>query len=214
MARITIIGGHGKIALRLERLLGDRGDDVSAWVRNGQHSDDVADTGATPVVADVEVLDEEAMAQVLRGQDAIVWSAGAGGGHPARTYAVDRDAAIRSMGAAQKAGVQRYVMVSYFYDHPDHGVPEDSSFFSYADAKATADEHLRSTSLDWTILGPSSLTNDPGTGKIATGGGVVKSSVSRDDVAAVVAAVLDAPATVGRTIDFNAGEVSIEDAIA
>jgi uncharacterized protein YbjT (DUF2867 family) len=213
MARITIIGGHGKVALRLGRLLSDRGDQVSAWVRNGLHSDDVAATGATPVVADVETLDEEAMAKILVGQDAVVWSAGAGGGNPNRTYAVDRDAAIRSMVAAERAGVRRYVMVSYFYDRPDHGVPEDSSFFPYADAKAAADEHLRETDLDWTILGPSRLTDEPGTGSIETGDGVTKSSVSRDDVAAVAARVLEAPGTVRQTIDFNNGDQPIREAI-
>jgi uncharacterized protein YbjT (DUF2867 family) len=213
MARITIIGGHGKVALRLGRLLSERGDRVSAWIRNGDQAQDVRASGATPVVADAEALDEVAMAEILRGQDAVVWSAGAGGGNPARTYAVDRDAAIRSMAAAERAGVRRFVMVSYFYDHPDHGVPEDSSFFPYADAKATADEHLRATSLDWTILGPSRLTDDPGTGRVETGGGVSKSSVSRDDVAAVVAHVLSTPTTVRRTIDFNNGDVPIADAI-
>jgi len=214
MARITIIGGHGKVALRVARLLSDRGDQVSAWVRNGLHSDDVAATGATPVVADVETLDEVAMARILTGQDAVVWSAGAGGGNPDRTYAVDRDAAIRSMTAAEKAGVPRYVMVSYFYDRPDHGVPEDSSFFPYADAKAAADEHLRSTQLEWTVLGPSRLTDEPGTGRIETGEGITKSSVTRDDVAAVIAAALEAPATARRTIDFNNGDVPIDEAIA
>jgi uncharacterized protein YbjT (DUF2867 family) len=214
MARITIIGGHGKVALRLARLLSERGDHVSAWVRNGDHAGDVQAAGATPVVADVEVLTEEAMAEVLRGQDAVVWSAGAGGGNPARTYAVDRDAAIRSMSAAERAGVQRYVMVSYFYDRPDHGVPEDSSFFPYADAKAAADDHLRATRLDWTVLGPSRLTDEPGTGQIETGDGVTASSVSRDDVAAVVARVLVTPSTVRRTIDFNNGAVPVDDAIA
>lgn len=213
MARITIIGGHGKVALRLERLLSERGDQVSAWVRNGLHSDDVAATGATPVVADAETLDVEAMAKMFTGQDAVVWSAGAGGGNPNRTYAVDRDAAIRSMDAAVKAGVRRYVMVSWFYDRPDHGVPEDSSFFPYADAKAAADARLRETELDWTILGPSRLTDDPGTGLIETGDGVTKSSVSRDDVAAVAARVLVAPGTVGQTIDFNNGEQPINGAI-
>jgi uncharacterized protein YbjT (DUF2867 family) len=213
MARITIIGGHGKVALRLGRLLSERGDRVSAWIRNGDQAQDVRASGATPVVADAEALDEVAMAEILRGQDAVVWSAGAGGGNPARTHAVDRDAAIRSMAAAERAGVRRFVMVSYFYDHPDHGVPEDSSFFPYADAKATADEHLQSTSLDWTILGPSRLTDDPGTGRVETGDGVSKSSVSRDDVAAVVAHVLSTPTTVRRTIDFNNGDVPIADAI-
>jgi uncharacterized protein YbjT (DUF2867 family) len=213
MARVTIIGGHGKVALRLGRLLSERGDQVSAWIRNGDHAAEVQAAGMTPVVADVEGLDEVAMAEILRGQDAVVWSAGAGGGNPGRTYAVDRDAAIRSMGAAVTADVQRYVMVSYFYDHPDHGVPEDSSFFPYADAKATADEHLRGARLDWTILGPSALTDDPGTGRIETGVGVTKSSVSRDDVAAVIAHVLSTPTPVRRTIDFNSGDVPIAEAI-
>jgi uncharacterized protein YbjT (DUF2867 family) len=213
MARVTIIGGHGKVALRLERLLSDRGDDVRSWIRKPEQIDDVAAAGAMPLVADVEQLDIAEMAVQLRGQDAIVWSAGAGGGSPERTYAVDRDAAIRSMDAAAAAGVHRFVMVSYFYDRPDHGVPEDSSFFPYADAKATADEHLRSTALEWTILGPSGLTDEPGTGRIETGPGVAKSSVSRDDVAAVVAHVLDTPSTIRQTIDFNNGDVPIGEAL-
>ena len=96
----------------------------------------------------------------------MVWSAGAGGGSPERTYAVDRDAAIRSMDAAAEAGVGRYVMVSYFGAGPDHGVPADNSFFAYAEAKAAADAYLRGTGLDWTILGPGALTDGPGNGLI------------------------------------------------
>jgi uncharacterized protein YbjT (DUF2867 family) len=213
MTRTTIIGGHGKVALRLARLLRATGHDVTSWVRNPAHVADVEATGATALVADVERLDTEEMTAHLAGQDAVVWSAGAGGGDPARTYAVDRDAAIRSMAATEAAGVPRYVMVSYFYDRPDHGVPPDSSFFPYADAKAAADDHLRTTALAWTILGPSRLTDQPGTGCIETGEGVAKSSVSRADVARVVAQALESPATVGRTIDFNNGPTPIVDAI-
>jgi uncharacterized protein YbjT (DUF2867 family) len=213
MTRTTIIGAHGKVALRLARLLTDTGHDVTGWVRNPDHATDVEAAGATAVVADVERLDVDAMAERLVGQDAVVWSAGAGGGDPDRTYAVDRDAAIRSMVAAERAGARRYVMVSYFYDRPDHGVPPDSSFFPYADAKAAADDHLRTTALAWTILGPSRLTDQPGTGCIETGEGVAKSSVSRADVARVVAQALESPATVGRTIDFNNGPTPIVDAI-
>jgi uncharacterized protein YbjT (DUF2867 family) len=214
MAAITIIGGHGKVALRLARLLEAQGHDVTSWIRNPEHGAEVERTGATALVADVEALDVAAMAERLRGQDAVVWSAGAGGGNPARTYAVDRDAAIRSMAAAQQAGTRRYVMVSYFYDKPFHGVPEDSSFFPYADAKAAADEHLRSTDLDWTVLGPSALTDDPGHGRIETGEGVAKGRVSRDDVAEVAAHVLARPETARTTIDFNSGETAIADALA
>jgi uncharacterized protein YbjT (DUF2867 family) len=104
-------------------------------------------------------------------------------------------------------------MVSSFYDPDDHGVPKDSSFFAYADAKAAADAHLRSTGLDWTILGPSRLTDDPGTGRIETGAGVTASSVSRDDVAAVIAHVLSTPTAIRRTIDFNNADVPIPEAI-
>jgi uncharacterized protein YbjT (DUF2867 family) len=210
--RTTIIGGHGKVALRLARLLSANGHEVTAWVRNPAHVPDVEATGASALVADIEHLDAEEMAARLRGQDAVVWSAGAGGGDPARTYAVDRDAAIRSMTAAGLAKVARYVMVSYFYARPAHGVPEDSSFFPYAEAKAAADNHLEQSDLAWTILGPSRLTDDAGTGLIETGD-VAPASVSRDDVAAVAAYVLEAPATAGRIIDFNNGSTPISEAV-
>ncbi|MGY2873852.1 uncharacterized protein YbjT (DUF2867 family) [Marmoricola sp. URHA0025 HA25] len=213
MTRTTIIGGHGKVALRLTRLLTATGHDVTSWVRNPDHVADVEAAGATALVADAERLDVEEMAARLAAHDAVVWSAGAGGGDPARTYAVDRDAAIRSMAAAEAAEVPRFVMVSYFYDRPEHGVPPDSTFFPYAEAKAAADDHLRATSLAWTILGPSRLTDEPGIGRIETGPGVRPRSVSRDDVAEVVSQVLETPSTVHRTIDFNSGSTPIVDAL-
>lgn len=212
--KIVIIGGHGRVATLLAELLVERGDQVTSWVRNADHHADVAATGAVPVVVDVERSDTDSMASQLEGADALVWSAGAGGGDPARTVAVDRDAAIRSMDAAARAGVQRYVMVSYFGARPDHGVPADNSFHAYAEAKAAADEHLRASGLDWTILGPSGLTDDPGTGRIEVGDGVTPSRVPRADVAAVAAAVLARPTTIGRTIEFNAGDVPIDRAVA
>lgn len=211
MARIVLIGGHGKVALRLERLLSARGDEVDAVIRNPAHAADVAATGANPVVADIETLDIDALAELLRGRDAVVWSAGAGGGDPRRTYAVDRDAAMRSMAAAEAAGVRRYVMVSY-YRSPDHSVPEADAFHAYAEAKAAADEHLATTALDWTILGPSRLTDGEGTGRIDVEGSE-SLTVDRADVAAVAAAVIEEPATIGRTIRFNAGVTPIADAI-
>ncbi|GAA3696367.1 SDR family oxidoreductase [Gordonia hankookensis] len=214
MARVAIIGGHGKIALRLAKTLSERGDDVTSIIRNEAQVDDVAATGATPVVADVEDLDAAGLASVLAGHDAVVWSAGAGGGDPDRTFAVDRDAAIRSMDAAATAGAKRYVMVSYFGAGPDHGVPEDNSFYPYAEAKAAADTHLRASELDWTILGPSRLTDEPGSGRITAGGNRAASSeVSRDNVALVAAAVLADPTTVERTIEFDDGDTPIPDAL-
>ncbi|RCS61791.1 SDR family oxidoreductase [Microbacterium sp. JB110] len=212
MSRILIIGGHGKVALRLAPILAERGDEPVAVIRNPAHSDDVAAAGATPLVADVESLDAAALSELFAGHDAIVWTAGAGGGDPQRTYAVDRDAAVRSMDAASSAGVSRYVMVSYLGARTDHGVPEDSSFFAYAESKAAADEHLRATELDWTVLGPGPLTLDEPTGLIEVaepGDG----RVSRADVAAVAAAALADDSTIRRTIAFGNGTVPIADAI-
>lgn len=174
---------------------------------------DVEATGATARVLDIEGLDADGFAELVRGHDAVVWSAGAGGGSPARTYAVDRDAAILSMDAAQREGVGRYVMVSYFGAGPDHGVPADHSFFAYADAKTAADEYLRGTDLRWTILAPSTLTLDEPTGRIDVKA-EASESVSRADVAGVVAAVLADDSTVRRTIRFNAGDTPIDEAIA
>ncbi|MFI1991745.1 SDR family oxidoreductase [Actinoplanes sp. NPDC020271] len=213
-ARVLVVGGHGKVALLLLPLLVGAGHQVSAVFRNPEHTPEIAGTGADPLVADVERLDVGELAELFGGHDAIVWSAGAGGGSPERTYAVDRDAAIRSMEAAALAGIRRYVMVSYFGSQIDHGIPEDSGFFPYAEAKAAADAHLERTDLDWTILGPSRLTLDPPTGRIETAGqGATAGSVSRADVAAVIARTLEEPATIRRTIRFNAGATAIADAL-
>lgn len=214
MAGIVVIGGHGKVALHLSRILSDRGDAVTSVIRNPEHADDIAATGAAPTVADIERLDTNALADVLAGHDAVVFAAGAGGGNPARTYAVDRDAAIRTIDAAAQAGVRRFVMVSYFGARPNHGVPEGDPFFPYAQAKAAADAHLRASNLDWTVLGPSRLTLDPGTGTITLGANATKGEVSRENVALVVAAALDDRTTIGRTIEFNDGDLPIAEVLS
>ncbi|QIX27780.1 NAD(P)H-binding protein [Nocardioides sp. JQ2195] len=214
MSRIAVIGGHGKVALHLGRILTDAGHHVSSVIRNPDHSADVAATGATPVVADVETLDVNALAELVAGHDAVVFSAGAGGGSPERTYAVDRDAAIRVADAAGQAAAKRFVMVSYFGAGPDHGVPESEPFFHYAEAKAAADAHVRDSGLDWTVLGPSALTLEPASGKIALGPDAGKGQVSRENVALVIAAALADESTVGKTIEFNDGDVPITEALA
>ena len=155
--RVTIYGGHGKIALLLAPMLVEAGHEVTSVVRNPDHVADVEATGATALVSSVEDADAQALVAQLTGQDAVVWSAGAGGGNPDRTYAVDRDAAIRSMDAAAAAGASRYVMVSFSGSDPDVLVPEDNPFRHYQDAKIAADDHLRGTDLDWTVLGPGTL---------------------------------------------------------
>jgi len=212
MSRILVFGGHGKVALYLERLLTARGDDVTAVIRNPDHEAEVAATGAVPVVLDIETLDVDALTNLVAANDAIVWSAGAGGGSAERTYAVDRDAAIRSMDAARAAGVRRYVMVSWIGSKPDHGIPENDAFFAYADAKLAADEHLRASGLDATILGPGTLTLEDATGLIEIDP-QGRGEVPRADVAAVIAAVLADDTTIGRTIRFGSGDTPIVEAL-
>lgn len=211
--RIALFGGHGKVALLLSPMLVERGDTVSAVFRNPDHFGDVRETGAEPVLVDIENLDVAALASVVTGHDAVVWSAGAGGGSPERTRAVDRDAAIRSMQAAERAGIRRYVMVSYLGARPDHGVPHDNPFFAYAEAKAAADAYLKESDLDWTILGPSTLTLDPPTGRIEVGDDLPARQMPRADVAAVIAETLRRDDTIGRFIGFNTGEQPIAEAL-
>ncbi|WP_067200284.1 SDR family oxidoreductase [Microbacterium sp. XT11] len=204
MSRVIVFGAHGRVALQLIPLLAARGDSVTGVIRNPAHAADVEAAGAHAVVADVETLDVTGITEQIRGHDAVVWSAGAGGGDPRRTYAVDRDAAIRSMDAAVDAGVRRYIMVSWLGSTQDHGVPHGSSFFPYADAKWAADEHLRGVPLDGTVLGPGTLTSDAPTGRIQLDP-PGRGEVSRGDVAAVIAEALVAPSTIGRTIRFGNG---------
>ncbi|GAA5230593.1 NAD(P)H-binding protein [Arthrobacter cryoconiti] len=213
MKKVLIIGGHGKIALQLSSLLTADGVEVSAVIRNPAQVDDVAATGATPVVHDVVSSSVEELAALFAGHDAVVWSAGAGGGTPERTYAVDRDAAIRSMDAAELAGVSRYVMVSYLGAGADHGVDPQDGFFAYAQAKADADTHLKASALSWTILGPGALTEEAGTGLITTAVDSNNTNTARANVALVAAAVLARPDTVLRTIGFTDGQTPLEQAL-
>lgn len=121
--KVIVIGGHGKVAQIATPLLINEGYEVTSVIRNPDQVPDIEALGATPAVYDITNLSTEQFADLLSGHDAVIWSAGAGGGSPERTYAIDRDAAITSIGAAEKAGVKRYVMVSYFGAGPDHGVP-------------------------------------------------------------------------------------------
>ena len=214
MSRVIVIGGHGKVALLAAPLLVADGHDVTSVVRTPAHVADVEATGATAAVLDVESATTDEIADLVRGSDVVVWSAGAGGGDPARTYAVDRDAAIRSMDAAAQSGIGRYVMVSYFGAGPDHGVPQDNPFQAYADAKTAADAYLEDTELDWTILRPSALTMDAATGHIESGDGVSAGQVSRGNVAHVIRSVVSHPGTTARrVIAFNDGHRPIDEVV-
>lgn len=216
---LVIIGGHGKVALLTAPKLVAAGHQVSSVIRSQSQSDDVAAAGATPVVADIEALDIAQIAQLIADFDVVVWSAGAGGGSSERTYAVDRDSAIRTMQAAESAGTKLFVMVSWLGSVPDHGVDPANPFFAYADAKLAADDYLRGSALNWIILGPGRLTLAEPTGSItlhpAGAYDATNSNTSRANVAQVIAQVVSHPAPVtAKFIGFTDGDTAISQALA
>jgi uncharacterized protein YbjT (DUF2867 family) len=210
---VVIAGGHGQIALRLERLLSARGDRARALIRNPDHAADVEAAGAEAVVFDLEEGVADDLAAIVRGADAVVFAAGAGPGSGAeRKRTVDLGAAVKLIDAARAAGVRRYAMVSSIgADDPASG---GESMRPYLEAKAEADAALTTSGLDFTIVRPGALTNDPGTSKVTAGPDVGRAEIPRDDVAAVLVGVLDEPRTVGKTFVVVSGDTPIPSALA
>jgi len=213
--RVVIAGGHGKIALVLERLLFLRGDSVAGLIRNPEQTADLEAAGAEPVVIDLEKASLDAVAEHLRGADAVVFAAGAGpGSGAARKETVDRDAAILLADAAEAAGVDRYLMISAMAADPQ-ATADDPVFEAYLRAKGVADDAIRARgALSWTVVRPGMLTNDAGTGSVTAGESTGRGSITRKDVAAVLVAVLDEPRTAGQTFDLISGETPITEAVA
>jgi uncharacterized protein YbjT (DUF2867 family) len=212
---VVIAGGHGKIALRLTALLTGRGDLVTSLVRNPDHRADIERAGGTPVVIDLEATTVTDLVPLVRGAEAVVFAAGAGpGSGAARKDTVDRAAAVLLADAAKAAGVRRYLLVSStgVDDPPQPGT--DAVWAAYLTAKKAAEEAIRASDLDWTILRPGLLTDDPGTGRVLLAPPPVgRADVTRDDTAAVLVTLLDAPATAGLILELRAGDTGILDAV-
>jgi uncharacterized protein YbjT (DUF2867 family) len=210
--RVAIAGGHGQIALRLQELLTARGDESVGLIRDPEHAEDLRSRGATPVVCDLESAPVEDVAKAVRGADAVVFAAGAGPGSSAeRKLTVDRDGAIKLLEAARTAGVERYVMISAVgAEAPPAG---DEVFAVYLRAKADADAAVAASDRAWTIIRPGGLTNDPGTGSVHASIDPYRGQVTRDDVAAVVAAVLAESRLAGVTFYLNGGDDPIASAL-
>jgi uncharacterized protein YbjT (DUF2867 family) len=210
---IVIAGGHGQIALQLERLLADADHRVRGLIRNPDHADDLRAAGAEPVVADLEALDVDALAALLGGTDAIVFAAGAGpNSGPQRKWTVDYAGAVKLMEVARRGGIDRYVIVSSMGADPE--AEDDGAFGTYLRAKGQADKKLAESGLAYTIVRPGGLTDDPPTGRIAAAEHGDRGKIPRADVAATVAALLATPATAGRAFDLISGETEIAAAVA
>jgi uncharacterized protein YbjT (DUF2867 family) len=212
--RVVIAGGHGQIALRLTRLLAGGGHEAVGLVRNPDHVADIEAVGGRGIVLDLEHADVPAVAAELAGADAAVFAAGAGpGSGAARKDTVDRAAAELFAKAAEDAGVRRHLQVSAMgLDRADDPGTEPV-FAAYLTAKRAAEDDLRGRDLDWTIVRPGRLTDEPGTGQVRLADSVRRGSVSRDDVAAVLVALLTAPGSVGRRLELVGGDTPIADAI-
>jgi uncharacterized protein YbjT (DUF2867 family) len=209
VVNVVIVGGHGKIALRLEKLLAERGDSPRGIIRSTEQAKDLEQIGAEPIVLDVENVDD--ISDALAGADAVVFAAGAGpGSGPARKRTVDYGGAVKLADGAQRKGIRRYLMVSSIGSNRPESWSDQMR--PYHEAKHEADQYLLDSGLDYTIVRPGRLTDDPGTGEVAVDGSGT-GSVTRDDVAAVLAECLTADNTIGKAFDlFNDG-TPIPDAV-
>jgi uncharacterized protein YbjT (DUF2867 family) len=207
---VVVAGGHGKIALQLLRLLAERGDGARGLIRNPAQSADLEAAGAEPVLCDMEA--EEDLAPFVEEADAVVFAAGAGpGSGPERKRTVDLGAAAKLLEAARSKGIRRYVMVSAIgVTRP--GTVSDA-MRPYYEAKAEADRRLAESDLDWTIVRPGRLTDDPGTGRVCAGENIGGGEIPRADVAATLAAVLESDSTIGKAFDLLAGDTPIDEAV-
>jgi uncharacterized protein YbjT (DUF2867 family) len=210
---VAIAGGHGKVALRLARLLVARGDRVRGLIRRPDHAADLHADGSEPVVCDLEVAGTDEVAEAIAGADAAVFAAGAGPGSGAqRKLTLDRDGAVKLLEAARAAAVERYVMVSSIgAENPPDG---DDVFSVYLRAKAEADRALTASDRAWTIVRPVRLNDEPGSGRVRLDVERLQGEVGRDDVAAVLAAVLHEPRSVHLILYVSRGEDPIEEALA
>ncbi len=211
--KIAIAGGHGNIGQRLISQLVEAGDEVCSIDRNPAHASDIEALGAEPRTCDLESAEVDEVATAIDGVDAVVFAAGAGAGSGAeRKQTMDYGGAAKLIKAAQRAGVCRYVIVSSI--GADAEAVGDDDFSAYLRAKGRADAELASSGLDYTIIRPGRLTDDPGSGGVEVGTDIEGGEISRDDVAAVVNAALHSPDTIGKKFVLVAGEKSIEEALS
>ena len=215
MAKVAIVGGSGKVARQLHSLLGRAGHTPVALVRSDKHGAELAALGAEVRLLDIEQAAPAEFARAFDGCQAVVFSAGAGAdGKAERKRTVDLEGSLKSIEASRFAGIRRFVQISAIA--VDAPIPADASavWRAYVEAKRDADTALRASDLDWTILRPGSLSDDPATLRVLIANEVPRGSIPRADVAAVTAAVIDNEATIGCQWELVQGDLPIAEAIA
>ena len=213
--KVAIAGGHGKVARFLGKLLAEHGHDAVGLIRNPDHADDLRELGAEPVLCDLEAADIDAVAAAISSSNAVVFAAGAGPGSGAeRKRTMDLGGVLKLIAAAQAEGISRYLIVSSMGagEPPPEG--QGDVFGEYLRAKAQADQALIESGLDFTIVRPGMLTDDPPTGRVTVGPQVERGEISRADVAAVLFASLELVKTVGKAFEVVAGQTPIDEALA
>lgn len=217
MSTIAIIGGRGAIAQQLTALLVERGDRVLSVIRKPEQAEDVRAAGAEPVVLDLETATTRELVAGINGADAIVFAAGAGAGSGTiRKRTVDLGAALHTVDAAKQAGIARLVQISFITAQLPTPADTQEAFAAYWDAKRQADDALRGSGLDWTIVRPGSLTDDPATGRGRVAADLSGEQVRtrRADVARFVTLVLDEPRSAGHDLDIGEGDTPLAEALA
>lgn len=210
--RIVIAGAHGQIGLRLVRLLAERGEQVVGLIRNPDHAPDITAAGGEPVVCDLERASESEVSAAVGAVDVAVFAAGAGPGSGAeRKLTMDRDGAVKLLHATEANGARYIIVSSVGAESPPDG---DEVFDVYLRAKAEADAAVTAADRGWVVIRPGGLTNDPGTGRVRIDTEPFRGTVSRDDVAAVLAGVIAEPRCDRAILYVNEGETPIPQALS
>jgi uncharacterized protein YbjT (DUF2867 family) len=211
--KVVVAGASGNTAKRLLRRLAERGHETRGLVRKEEQLRQIQDLGAEPWLLDLEDAGPDEVERAVEGCDAVVFAAGAGpGSGPERKQTMDYGGAVKLIEAARSRGVERYLMLSTM--NADNPEAMGEKMRPYLEAKAAADEHLRQSGLEYTIIRPGSLTDDAGTGLIRASrhiGG--RGEITREDVAEAFAVALQEPATSRETVDILAGDTPVAEAL-
>jgi uncharacterized protein YbjT (DUF2867 family) len=212
--RIAIVGGHGKVALYLHPLLARAGHTPVALVRTEDYRAELEGLGAEFGLLDIESQDADAFAAGFDGCDAVVFTAGGGpDGNIERKRTVDLEGSLKSIEAATTLGIRRFVQVSAISVDAPVAPGASEVWKAYVEAKRDADGALRASTLDWTIIRPGRLTDDPATGTVALAPELPRGDIPRADVAAVLAAIVDADASTGHQWTLVGGDTPVAEAV-